>query len=475
MLAVALAPVALADLAFDGFVVDTGEATSHTLLHGRITGGDTDDLIVFRHHEDIRQMAVYSFDGRGWKPIHTADVPTDVIFVDTMELAGEDRLLMFRRDHLEWLDPETWTRVPLVSAPSIYQVPPLEVPEVSVAGDLNDDGLDDIALPGFDGYTVWLQRPDGGLSLPVELNVEHTARTGFRSATYRARDTYQFDYDGDGRSDLAFWHGDGLIVYLGTEDGFDTAPVAVASPVPVSTDDVTVSFGFGGNLDQSRTMLLGVADFNGDGVGDFATSTLEIGGLFDQSTRYDFHFGRRRAGTTDFHAQPDTSISSDGVQAVIERSDFDGDGGLDFGMLSFKLGIGSLVGALLTGSVGYNVDFYVMRRDAYPEDPNVRRRVKLRLDLGTGRVAANWVTVGDLDGDGAQDLVVQVDASSFDVYPGTGDERLFAKRPLTVEVDLSDQGNVQLADLNGDGRDDMFMAYRRDDGVSRRVGVALSR
>ena len=475
-LAVAVTPVASADLAYDSFVVDTGEATTHTLLHGRLTGGGTDDLIVFRHYEDVRQMAVYSFDGSGWTPIHVADVPPDVIFVDMMELGGEDRLLMFRRDHLEWLDPESWTRVPLIAASTIYQIAPLDVPEVSVATDLNGDGLDDVALPGFDGYTVWLQQADGGLSPPVGLNVDHTARTGFRTTSYRARDIYQLDYDGDSRSDLAFWHGDGLVVYRGTNNGFATAPVAVAVPVAVLTDDVTVSIGFGGTLDQTQTMLMGVADFNGDGVDDIATGTMDIGGLFDQSTSYDFHFGQRRNGTTVFQPQPDTSISADGIQGVIEQSDFDGDGGVDFGLFSFKLGIGSLLGALMTGTVGFNVDFYAMGQDAYPDDPNVRRRVRVRLDLVSGRIAGNWVAVGDLTGDGRQDLVVQVDASRFEVYPGTGDERLFAKRPEMVEVDLSDEGNVELADLNGDGRDDMFMVYRPQDDIEyRRVGVALSR
>ena len=47
--------------------------------------------------------------------------------------------------------------------------------------------------------------------------------------------------------------------------------------------------------------------------------------------------------------------------------------------------------------------------------------------------------------------------------------------PIEIDVDLSDQGSVRLADLNGDGREDMFMSYRHPDGDSYRVGVALSR
>ena len=473
---VALAPMAFAQLAYDSLQIDAGEADSQTLLHGRLTGGDVDDLVVFVHDEETRRMTVYSFDGEAWQLTHAAEVPSDVIFVDVMKGADRDRLLAYRRGSVEWIDPATWTLQPLASAASIYNVPPLDVPAFDVAQDLNGDGLDDIALPGFDGYTVWIRREDGSLADPVELAAAPTALTGFRSAAYRAREIYRFDHNGDGSGDLAFWGRDHLVVYAGTVDGgFATNPVTIATPLELTTDDVTLSIGFGGRLDETRAFLHGVDDYNGDGIGDIATSTVEIGGVFDQSTRYDFHFGRLEGGVTVFDPVPNTSISSDGVQGALEQSDFDGDGGIDFGMLSFKLGIGKIISVLLTGSVSFDMNFYLLGQGGYPETPNVQRRVKLRVDLGSGRVGGNWVSVGDLTGDGVKDLLVQVGASSFDVYPGTRDAALFAKKAIEIDVDLSDQNTVRLADLNGDGKDDMLMSWRHPVGESLRVGVALSR
>ena len=162
-------------------------------------------------------------------------------------------------------------------------------------------------------------------------------------------------------------------------------------------------------------------------------------------------------------------------QMAVYAYDLDGDGRVDFGMLSFKLGIGKIISMLLTGSVSFNMNFYLMGQGGYSEEPNVQRRVKLRLDLGSGRVAGNWVSVGDFTGDGVKDLLVQAGATQVDIYPGTGDAGLFAKRPIEVAVDLSDQGSVRLADLNHDGKDDMFMAYRLPDEENLRVGIALSR
>ena len=472
----ALTQGGLAELAYDNHRIDLGESISQTVVHGRLTGGSADDLIVFTHDERARQMAVYAYDGGTWSRVHLADVPSDVIFVDMINLGGQDRLLALRREGVDWIDPETWALKPWLAAASMYKVAPPDVRELNIALDLNGDELDDIALPGFDGYTVWIQRSDGSLTDPVELAGPPTTRTGFRSSAYRAREIYRFDFDGDGHGDLAFWNGDGLDVYLGIPDGgFDTEPVAVHVPMELSTDDVTMSFGFGAIVDETRSMLYVVEDLNGDGVADIATSTIQVGGLFDQSTRYDFHFGRREGNATVFDAVPDTRISSAGVQGPLERSDLDGDGRVDFGMLSFKLGIGKIISMLLTGSVSFNMNFYLMGQGGYSEEPNVQRRVKLRLDLGSGRVAGNWVSVGDLTGDGVKDLLVQAGATQVDIYPGTGDAGLFAKRPIEVAVDLSDQGSVRLADLNGDGRDDMFMTHRLPDEENLRVGIALSR
>lgn len=478
-IAVAIAAISqggLAELAYDNHRIDLGESISQTVVHGRLTGGRADDLIVFTHDERVREMAVYAYDGGAWSRVHLAEVPSDVIFVDMINLGGRDRLLALRRGGVDWIDPETWTVRPWLSAASMYKVAPPDVRELDVALDLNGDALDDIALPGFDGYAVWTQRSDGSLTGPVELAAPPTTRTGFRSSAYRAREIYRFDFDGDGHGDVSFWNGEGLDVYLGRLDGsFATEPLAVPVPMELNTDDVTMSFGFGSIVDETRSMLYAVDDLNGDGVPDIATSTIQVGGLFDQSTRYDFHFGRRAGNATVFDAAPDTRISSAGVQGPLERSDLDGDGRVDFGMLSFKLGLGKIIGVLLTGSVSFNMNFYLMGESGYSEQPNVQRRVKLRLDLGSGAVAGNWVSVGDLTGDGVRDLLVQADATRVDVYPGTGDAGLFAKRPIEVAVDLSDQGSVRLADLNGDGRDDMFMTHRLPDSESRRLAIALSR
>ena len=469
--------------AFDSFVLDVGDGTGLVVLHGKLLAdGRTDEIVVLGRSDDQRRLAVYSLPPEGaWQRVYDAEVDADVLFVDTVELGGQDRLLLYRRGSVDWLDFNDRQRKPLAAAPSLYNVPTRTVPHVDIGRDVNGDGLEDIAVPHFDGYGLWLQRPDGTLSERTDLPIAASARTNFEAASYRPRSLYSLDYDGDGISDLAVWDEQRFVVHRGKDDGsFHAKPLVASSPVPFDSDDIAVSFGFGDS--EPVTMLYALKDFNGDGVGDLAATTTTVAGLFDQTTRYDFYFGRRAAGGTTFPAAPNTSIVSESVQAPFDAKDMDNDGKTDFGMGSFDIGIGMLIRFLLTGTVRFDLDFYVMREERYPERPNVTRPVKVRFSLASGDVlSGNWVELGDATGDGIVDLLALHDETRIDLYPGTGSDALFAERPVPIAVDLPERKvgpeSVAVVDLNGDGRDDLLIEFAKRPGEDEpnRVGVVLSR
>ena len=472
------------DLRVHSFVIDTGAADSQTILHGRLTDRSAvDEFFVFSRDKDGgRRLAVYGFAGDTWGVIHEAAVDADVIFADVVELGGRDRLLLYGRGgRLDWLSPANWTRKPLLQASSLYRVPPPDVPHADIGRDINGDELEDIAIADFDGYWVWLQTPAGELAEGVKLAAPATATTNFEAATYRPRTLYALDYDGDGVTDLAAWD-ERFLIYRGTFGyGFDAAPLELAPPLQFESDDAVVSFGFGADNDSTTTMLANLKDYNGDGVGDIATTTVNMDGLFDQSTRYDFHFGERSGRRTIFRAEPDTRISSPSLQAPFAEKDINGDDRVDFAMGSVDIGIGMLIRVLLTGTVRFDIDFYTMGAAGYPADANVSRPVKMRFSLASGDLlSGNWVEIGDMDGDGVGDLIAHHDETRIDVFRGTADAALFAEDALHLEVDMPDGHilpfDVETTDLNADGRDDLVMRFPADDEHdSNRIGIVLSR
>ena len=473
-------------LEFASFVLDVGAGESPMVLHGDLLGdGEADEIVVFDRQGGERRLALYQLAdlAESWRLVRSIKVDSNVIFADTIELAGSDRLLLYRRGSVDWLDFDDWRAKALVAAPSLYNVPNEAVPHVNIGRDVNDDGREDIAVPGFDGYRLWLQMPGGGLAGPTELPIAATARTTFGMASYRPRSLYALDYDGDGVGDLAVWDDEGegrLLVHRGKADGrFHSPPIATASPVAFDSDDVTVSFGWGDG--NPTTLFYDLEDYDGDGVGDIAATTTDADGLFDQSTRYDFYFGRRDGGVTTFPAEPNTSIVSDTLQSPFDAMDMNGDGRTDFGMGSVDIGVGMLIRLLLTGTLRFDLDFYVLRDSGYAERPDVTRPVKIRFSLKSGDVlSGNWVELGDATGDGVVDLLARYDDTRIDVYPGTATETLFAERPLPIAVDLPDRrvgpGDVEVADLNHDERDDLLIRYpKRPEEKSNRIGIVLSR
>ena len=479
-----------APLAFDSFQIDTGHAQSQTVLHGALLndGNDVDEILVFGRHDDgTRSLDVYAFDDGRWQLAHNAQVDEAVIFADTLELGGEDRLLLYRRGHIDWLDTRDWQRKPLLAASSVYNVPAQDVPLLDIGRDVDGDNRHDIAVPDFDGYWLWLQRPDGSFGERNKLLATPTGLVAFNAVTYRPRDLYALDYDGDNATDLAVWEKDRLLVYRGDGNGdFGAEPIPLSLPIEVEGDEASAAYTFGEQ--SSTTILYDVKDYNGDGVADIVSNTVDMDGLFDQATRYQFYFGRRRNGATIFDTAPATAISSDRLQAPFDKRDLNDDGKIDFGMGSIDIGVAMLLRLLLTGTLRFDLDFYVMEanavaeRSSYPATPNVTRPIRIRFSLSSGSVlSGNWVEVGDANGDGLADLYVRHDESRIDIYPGVAGEQLFAQDPTPIAVALPEHRvgpeNVDVDDLNGDGRDDLVILYpaRADIDEPTRVGIVLSR
>ena len=164
-------------------------------------------------------------------------------------------------------------------------------------------------------------------------------------------------------------------------------------------------------------------------------------------------------------------------EPVIE--DIDRDGKLDVALGSVDFGLGALVSALLTGTIDVDLSVHRMGPDArFEEPPSAREEITIGVDLTSGRTKIPLAQLADVDGDGRKDLLIGEGTAAIRVYRGTEGERSFAAAPSRYETGLPGNGGLaKIADLDGDGREDVLLRYGKLDppGLDRTVRVLVSR
>lgn len=261
-------------------------------------------------------------------------------------------------------------------------------PQGLALADLDGDGrLDAVtANNGSDDVTILLNDGSGAL-----------AAAGTLAAGAGPTDVAPADFDGDGAIDLAVVNGSdsNVGIYLGAGDGsFGEATTVEVGLFPES---------------------IVAADFNGDGAADFATADL-----FGDTVTVRLGNGD---GTFAEAITVDVSPGPNGMAA----GDFDGDGVTDLAVTLDDAFPGEVAILLGDGSGNFAV-----------QSPT--------LVVGDSPLS---VAVGDLDGDGEEDLAVpNWGEDTVSVFFGEGDGS-FQEGPV-LDAGLVPE-DVAIADLDGDG------------------------
>jgi uncharacterized protein (TIGR03437 family) len=283
-----------------------------------------------------------------------------------------------------------------------------------VLADFDGDGKPDVAVAAGDVW-ILLSRGGGSFKTPVRITMPLTNGWPAGLAALAVG-----DFNGDGRPDLvAGPAGDdgGVYVLLGNGDGTFQAPVHYA---------------VGGHASS-----IAVADFNGDGKPDLAVCG-HVPGLLDQANvgillgngNGTFQSVRSLTG---FGKAPESvavgDFNKDGKLdlAIANRGDLE-DSTIDVGSVLVFLGLGN-------GSF--------QSPTSYPAGMN-----------------PTFVTAADVNGDGAQDLVVAAHAPNFvfkvAVLLGIGNGTF---GPATTFTTGYGPALIAVADLNGDGKPDLAIAH----------------
>ncbi|MAE27407.1 MAG: hypothetical protein CMJ87_00300 [Planctomycetes bacterium] len=475
-------------------------AGSHkTVLTGTLLPGPHTAVAVAEVGPDGEpQLHIFGFDGITWQEQSTGPLGPNTSFIDVAMIDGRKRLLTFESGRLSWFDTDSAQLIPLLEIDFHLLTPGVSgLPAIDLTRDLNQDGRDDVIVPASDGFQIALQLEDGSFAQPIKLGpaepfLKQCAMGDSRTygevgltpetyAWYLSR-VHSADFDGDGLVDLAFWDEGHFEVYPQHQTGhFATSPTRYPCAVPIDSDGAySLVFGFAGESlpallfgfrkNTSHTVLHTLRDLNADGTPELVTRTLTGRSVLNLRTTFQAYFGEQTA--SGLHFMPDTEAIANpggrtggletGGYSSVWFEDLDGDGPRDLLLMDVDMGIVRGIAALLGFSIVLDFETFRLAEGSYPSEPSSRFRVKTDFsptDQGQGSFSPA-VLVGDMTGDGRQDLVVTKSREQVLIFPGTAGPDPLSAKPHTLHTSVpGHEWNVRLVDLDRDNKQDLLMLH----------------
>ncbi len=331
--------------------------------------------------------------------------------------------------------------------------------------DLDGDGADELLVPRFDGVAVISEDPDGQLRQRALLRIRPDAQLldWFRRnlLAYEVPALAVQQVDGRGWQDVVLFMDGQLWVFLldDTLDGGERAPAYVRDLQPPRPFDP--------KLPRDPPMrLVSAQDLNGDGHFDLIVSkNAASDSQFNSRTHVLIYYGRAGQGGApiDFPAEPDQVYFTEGFSVPLVL-DVNGDGRKDLVLVNVEIGFWNVIKALISRSVNAQAAFYLMPPEGrLPRDPQHLQTYEVTFSLGrfSHQPIADF---GDLNGDGLPDLLLSENKETIGIHWGQRDG-VWASAPdarLKDAIPLAG-ARVRVGDLDGDGRDDLLFVYNRDD------------
>lgn len=383
------------------------------------------------------------------------------------------------------------------------------IPVVRINRDLNGDGKEDFILPDVSGFFISLQTGPGEFSPPVRLGPPEPFRhrhalddkrpygtpgiTRQNIGWYLSR-VYNIDFNGDGLIDLGFWNENHFTVYLQNPNReFALSPLRQACQVSFDAAGVySIIFLFedagtfrlltGLRRKTRHTVLHSIQDVTSDGIADLVTFSIEGRSIMRHKSWYEIHPGDMTENGLEFPREPAMTIRSTGGAGAMQGfgystqrfRDIDNDGHVDMLLGHVNMGITKILRAMAGNSVTIDIDAYRGEGGALKPSPADSRKIRPAIEpLSKRGPYFPAVMLGDVTGDGRDDLLLGTSWDTLSVYRGTHGKQLFESHATVVSVPMpNDERHARLLDLNRDGRQDLLIRYPKTAPDEMRIMLA---
>ena len=481
------------EVAFDRHTIELGKPERQTVLTGFFLRNPVAALAVL--HRDSKsngRLRVFAFDENNWKQRLDSIIRWDLRFVDTVKVASQDFIIAYRDGHLVWFTPGATKIEGQLRIDSSFQPPrEQEIPHVDITHDLNGDGRDDIVLPARDGFWIATQSAQGKFNNPVKIARRTDLSSlygadGYRYRPWLASRIHQADFNHDGGLDLIFWQDGAFHVHL-QDHGGDFSSTVRRYPIQglfTADDPFTLATG-----QMTGTVLHSITDLNNDKTADLVIASLSGRSISKKRSSYHIHFGiRSPTDMTEFPRRPDLTFQADDhIYIALDLHDLNHDGQPELRFTSIPKD--NLTNSLWKRLKGFMGDDIALRLTFYqhpfrPNQPTTTRSIALDgfpshrepgavpLDLvlrgathEQRKAQTIWprafnptLLIGDLTGDGNDDLIISAHPRQLSITLGTSNFGLFSEKRQTIKIAMPHDGEYAwLTDLNQDGRQDILL------------------
>ncbi len=442
------------------------------------------DSTVDKESATEQIAALYALDENNkYSKVREVVLPRAIIAFDLISSSKDiDKLLLLDSENLSLINFDKQSVEFLTKIASMYLDPnPQFVASKKMVRDINGDDLEDIVISDFKSIKVLIQQSDGEFikrSLPIKPIID----MGSQHVSFSETRIFSVDTNFDDRPDIVVLENNQLTVFQQLKSGeFSPLHNIIELPMKVSSLEWwNVKGADGQSADQSNLehqMLETIEDINGDNIVDIMIRRTKSSGVFDRDNRYEIHYGQNQKGTLSYSSAANTSVSAEGTLSGLRLIDVNNDGRKEILVSAFDIGVGQIIGALLSGSIDQDVYVFALNdKDQFIKKPIFRDDVDLNFSLSSGRSGQAVILSADFTGDGNNEMLLSDSSKRLSIYKGNSTIKLFSSAKERHRLSIPKEGSMLVsAKLSKDQKHSLIVRYgKQDDSKLRNKVVILS-